>query len=272
MKKRSWALALPLIVAALWSGAAPSQAVTHSWTIDGINRMGCAANDIDLPVTFTNASNDGYTAHTRVTSNGGVYMNEGFEYSGGNGPTTWGIYSSYSYGADPNAADFPIASGHPVKIVVTLEKPKGTVVSSWTLVTESCSSGRILYNGKSSLDADGDYVATPTDKCPKLTAVGRANGCPLRSRTLTLAAKTSPKRVSGRLYSAGYPALYASRPVVIWKVRTGPDLKVATLTTNSKGYFLTSVSSGYYYATSSSYTSPSSGSVTSDTSPHVHVP
>jgi len=268
MLKRSWLFVIPLIAGLVWLGAGAAQAASPSWIIQGISRVGCTDGDIDLPVKFSTGSVD-YVAHTTVTVNGLVYMNEGTGSS--DGETSWGVFDIFSYGAVPNPGTWPIPAGQAVKIRIQLEKPKGTVLTSWTMVMQSCDRGAILYNGPTALDKDGDYVPTPKDLCPNLKAIGRADGCPLRDRTLTLAAKTSPKRVAGRLYAAGFPTLYANRPVVIWKIRSGPDLKVATLTSSSGGYFSATVGSGYYYATSSTYRSPSAGVAAADKSVNVHV-
>lgn len=269
MLKRSWLFLLPLIGALLI--ATPARAATPSWTIDGINRVGCDTNGISLPVTFKGTVDQGFTAHTQAFSNGQIFMDEIFTYTQGDGQTEWGIYNTFDGGPYSNQGTWPMQTGHPVTLRINLEKPLGTIVTSWTMVLQSCDTGRIYYNGLTALDKDGDYVPTPKDLCPKLRAIGRADGCPLRDRTLTLAAKTGPKRVGGRLYAAGFPTLYANRPVVIWKIRSGPDLKIATLTTSSGGYFSKTVGSGYYYATSSAYRSPSSGVAAADRSPNVHV-
>jgi hypothetical protein len=157
-----------------------------------------------------------------------------------------------------------------VTAAFTIERPKGTVLSSWTMVAASCDSSTLLYNGSTAADRDQDFVATPTDKCPGLKTF-TTNGCPLRARTLTLKARYGPKRVVGKLYSAGYPALYAGRTVTVWKVRRGLDLKVATRTTNSLGKFRTWVKKGRYYATSKTLLVPTAGQVAADTSSRVRV-
>jgi hypothetical protein len=220
-----------------------------------------------MPVKFSSNAG-GYVAHTKVTANGLVYMNE--DAGSTTGETSWNVFDTFNYGAVPNPGTWPIPAGQALTIRVQLEKPKGTVITSWTMVMQSCDRGAILYNDKTALDKDGDYVKVPQDLCPTLKAF-RANGCPLRDRTLKIAAKTSPKRVAGRLYAAGFPALYGHRHVTIWRSRSGPDLKIATLTTSTAGYYSATVGSGYYYATSASLVSPSAGQAASDKSGTTHV-
>ena len=202
---------------------------------------------------------------TEVISDGKTYMNEAFTQAAASGDTTWELHSDFSYGEVSTPGAFPMTPGKPMKVVLTLERPIGESLSSWTMVAKSCDSSALLYNGPTAADLDGDYVATPTDKCPTLKSF-RANGCPLRDRTLALNGKYDPKRVVGRLYAPGYPALYAGRTVTIWKVKTGPDRKVTTRTTNSLGKFKAYVGKGRYYATARGVIVASAGQVTSDKS------
>ena len=182
----------------------------------------------------------------------------------------WNFVDSKDYGAPASPGDYPIPAGQQVRAVFMLEQPKGTVLSSWTMVIPSCDSSTLLYNGPTADDLDEDFVATPIDKCPSLKAF-RPNGCPLRDRTLTLKARYGPKRVVGKLYAAGHPSLYAGRTVTVWKKRPGPDRKVATRTTNGPGKFKTRVGKGRYYATSPGLIVPSAGQVTADKSVVVRV-
>src|SRR5215212_5314730 len=205
MLKRSWIFLLPLVASLLWAGSAPSQATSASWSFAGVNSTGCANDTWDIAVTFEGVSTVQHQFHTVVSSGGLVYMNQGFDDTFPDGNDTWGLYSSSTYG--PTTGTYPIPSGQPMKVRLILERPKGTVVSSWTFVAESCDSGVLTFNAA---DFDNDMVADAVDKCPHLKS-SRANGCPLRSRTLTLNDKYGPKRVVGKLYAPGYPLLYVGR-------------------------------------------------------------
>ena len=94
---------------------------------------------------------------------------------------------------------------------------------------------------------------------------------PVRDRSLSLKARYGPKRVVGKLYAAGYPALAVGRTVTIWKVRPGPDRKVATRTTNALGKFKVRVKKGRYYATSDALTVPGVGQCDFDQSRIVRI-
>jgi hypothetical protein len=88
----------------------------------------------------------------------------------------------------------------------------------------------------------------------------------LLDRTLTLTPRYGPKRVVGRLYAEGRPTFYAGRYVQIWKVRPGPDLRVAVRTADSTGRFRALVGRGRYYATARGLIDPNVGQVTFDRS------
>jgi hypothetical protein len=97
-------------------------------------------------------------------------------------------------------------------------------------------------------DGDGDGVPDTTDSCPG-TAASTASGCPLATRGLT--AKYRLGKFKGTL-SSSTPRCAAGRPVTIWKVRSGPDLRVGAATTASDGRYRLKRAKrvGRYYATS----------------------
>jgi hypothetical protein len=271
--RSSWLLLFPLIASLLWVGAAPSHAAGESWSITDVNASGCKAGDWDLDVHWAGFVPLGtYLWHTRVVSDGKVYMNEGFLDGRltSSGDDTWSLYSDFTYGPVDNPGTYPITPGKPMKVVITLENPPGSVISSWTMVAASCDSTALLYNGPTAADLDEDFVKVPQDLCPTLTAF-RTNGCPLRDRTLSLRARYGPKRVVGKLVAAGYSALSAGRTVTIWKARPGPDRKVAVRTADSLGKFRARVTKGRYYATAPGLLVPSVGQVSADRSTTVRV-
>lgn len=267
MVKRSWLLVLPLVLSLLWLGTPPSHAAGESWKVTGVNVFGCHNYAWDLDTTFSGLDGPGYSAHTVVSSGGLVYMNEDVSISI-NGDSGWGLYANSSYG--PTSGTYPIPPGQPMKAVFTVERPKGHVLSSWTMVAASCDSGILRYNGATSADGDQDFVPILTDACPTIQAF-RANGCPLRARSLALTAKSSRKRVVGKLVSPGFPSLQSGRSVTIWKVRPGPDLRIATRSTSSLGTFKARVGKGRYYATSPDVVVPTVGQAAADRSGTVRV-
>jgi hypothetical protein len=266
--RRTWIL-LALIVGLSWLGTPPGNASELRWEVIAITQVGCAAGEWQVQLKSTGADGGQYVHHTVVTADGKVYMNEAESKTEADGdPYPWELYATQSGG--PTTGTWPVPAGQPFKAVFTLERPAGTVLSSWTMVAASCDSATLLYNGPTAADLDEDYLATPADACPSVHAF-TANGCPGIDRTLTLTAKRDPRRVVGKLYAAGHTALHAGQPVTIWKVRPGPDRAVAHRTTNSLGRFKTRVGKGRYYATAPALVVPTSGEVSADRSTTTRV-
>jgi hypothetical protein len=266
MVKKFWVLALSVAMSLIWLAAPPTHAAGESWIVFNVLRTGCQISDYDPETRFSGLDGGSYWVHTQTFSDGKVYGNEGYDAVQDNVDQEWTLASDFSYGEMDNKGDWPIAPGKPVKAVFKLERPKGTVLSSWTMVAASCDSATLLYNGPTAADPDEDYKVAPTDKCPALKAF-TANGCPLRARGLSLQAKYGPRRVVGKLYAAGFPSLYAGRTVTVWKARPGPDRKMGTRTTGSLGTFKMRLGKGRYYATAPGLIVPSAGQVTADVSP-----
>jgi len=259
---------LPLIAGLLWAGVMPARASGESWVVESFDSIGCNSGEWNFTVVFAGVDGGTYVPHTTVTSAGKVYMNEDATFAPIDGAGThWGLKSDFSYGAVSNPGTWPIAPGQPMTVTFSLERPRGNVLYSWSLVAESCDSRTLLVNGP---DLDQDLVANAADTCPTLKAA-TANGCPPRDRSLTLQARYGPKRVVGRLYAAGHPALYADRKVTIWKVVPGPDRTYAVRTTNSLGRFRARMGRGRYYATTRGLIVPTAGQVSADLSPTVRV-
>jgi hypothetical protein len=140
-------------------------------------------------------------------------------------------------------------------VVLRLERPKGTVLSSWTMEVASCDSPALLFNGS---DLDDDRISPPQDKCPTRAAV-TANGCPVVARGLAVARKSTPSAIAGRLRAPGNPAFAAKRKVRVWKARPGRDKLVAVRTTTAKGKFGKRVAAGRYYVTTVAVLDPATG-------------
>lgn len=256
----SWLALIPLVSSMLLLAAPAghaSSAIDPSLKVKQVTAAGCGSNEWALILAFDGIDGaGGYSTRTRVTSGGLVYMDEGVDWDVYNGTEDWNLYANASYA--PTTGAWPIPAGQAMTAVFTLERPKGTVLASWTLVAASCSSMALLYNGPTSADVDGDYVATPGDQCPSLQWM-TATGCPVRDRSLTLRVKHGSHKLLGKLEAAGYPALHAGQPLEIWKKKPGPDRKVRTVSTDGLGKFKVRVGQGRYYATASALIVPTAG-------------
>jgi hypothetical protein len=265
-----WLLLL-VVVGLLGLSVAPSQASGGNWSVTSVDEVGCSGFDWQLTLRdegWTVGAT--YTWRSQVIVEGKTYMDQGIT-------GTWTSDSSYAwelgptlnYGPVANPGAWPIAPGTPMKLVLTIEQPKGTVLSSWTMVAASCDSSALLYNGPTAADLDEDHLAAPADLCPILRAF-TSNGCPTADRTLVLKGKRDPRRLVGKIL-AGHPALSAGQPVTIWKARPGPDRKVAARTTNSAGAFKLRAREGRYYATAPGVLVPTAGQAAPERSTTTRV-
>jgi len=246
MHKRSWFFVLPLIAGLLFLGVGASQAgvVSPLWKITAVTATGCSSGDYGFTVDVSGVPGAGYLMHTVATAGGKVYMNEDAG-DANNGTQSWHLFNDSSYG--PITGTMPIPDNEQLTVTMTLEHPKGTVVSSWTFVTSSCTDATPIFNG-----------LTSQDKCPTIT-VATKDGCPLRTRSLSLAAQNHRMRLTGRLKAAGEPKLADHRKIVIWKIRHGKAHWAASTMTNGKGMFSIKLHKGRYYATSPGVIVPTEG-------------
>ena len=228
---------MALVLGSVFLVAAPSHAVGESISVVSIDEVGCTdgAYAIGIAVSGLQAG-DPYLIRTVVTVNGLTYTNQQNDNIAANPELGWNLYDLFNYGAVLNPGEWPMPSGTEMRVDLTLERPKGTVRAAWTLITAGCDSSTIVSNGKPPDDLDQDGILVPTDKCPSL-ASPRPNGCPLRNRTLSIAYSTTRHAFVGRLLAKGYAPLHARRPVMVFKVRAGADLKVGQVTTNRRGFY-----------------------------------
>jgi subtilisin-like proprotein convertase family protein len=105
-----------------------------------------------------------------------------------------------------------------------------------------------------SCDFDHDGVEDHVDSCPSLTGM-TASGCPVASRSVT--ARYRHGKFKGWLVSSA-SACSASRKVTVWKVRSGPDRRIGTVSSRSDGFYklVRSRHRGRYYATSPALLAP----------------
>jgi subtilisin-like proprotein convertase family protein len=85
------------------------------------------------------------------------------------------------------------------------------------------------------LDTDRDGKPDSTDKCPRLAGGKSLNGCPAAARKVSLKYTASKKTFSGAVTPAGGCA--ARQKVTVFLVKSGPDAKLGTATSDAKGAF-----------------------------------
>jgi hypothetical protein len=237
--------------ASLWA-AAPGYAAGETFKALSVTAHGC--NSGDFVMTVERANLDGgasYTVHTVAAAGGLVYMNEAASISV-NGESNWSLFNNFTYAPVSNPGTWPIPNDKRLRVDFTLERPKGgPVLYRWTLVVDGCNTGNVLYNAKTSDDFDRDLVPVPKDKCPKLAAK-KPNGCPLRTRKLSIAYAGGAGEFFGRLSAKRHPKLARRRTVTIWRVRPGPDKRIGKAKTTKRGRYRLAfdASEGVFYAVS----------------------
>jgi hypothetical protein len=227
-----------------------------SFRVTDLVSTGCASDQVGFHMVASGMPYlEGYAVRTRAVVDGLTYTDELADVEGAGVDETfyWGLLDLNNYPGSPtaNRGTWPLPQDRPVQFTITLEKPIGVVLSSWTTVLSKCNGGVFTQNGPSDpvQDSDGDGVPLGLDACPSLAAP-TADGCP--TRTLTLARKAGGHMLAGSLASDAGPAVYAHAKVQVWKVLRGaPDTKVGVVRTSAAGTFRMSIpGGGAYYATS----------------------
>ena len=152
------------------------------------------------------------------------------------------------------------AVGHWFLLVREATPYTGDLFKSWAVILTFAS-----------CDLDTDGVEDHVDQCLGLPGA-TASGCPLTDRSLTLAYHSSVRKFGGRLEST-LAGCRSTRPVVVWRVRSGPDARVGTATTRSDGrWSLASARRpGVYYARSARVVVPDQGECATTTSPRLRL-
>ncbi len=253
----------------------PVQAAGPTAQVISVAGPGCAAGVFLMRVRFDGIDPAApVVVHTIVRGGGLVYMDDNVPLQTNASDTLWRLFDSFNYGDVPNRGTWPIPENLPVRVEMRMERPKGTVLSSWSLSVDSCNQGKILYNGLTANDRDEDNVPIPTDRCPAVDGNGFANGCPLYDRALTIAYKKRAGRFVGRL-GATDPGhrLRRGMPVTVWRVRPGPDRRIGKDLTNAHGRYVVAkrAKPGRYYATAPGILIPRVGAVLNERSQKVRV-
>lgn len=161
---RAFVVSAAIAIAVVAAPAAEGQ--VESFRVISVDTTGCSSGQFGMTVERANLDGGTYFVRTVVTVNGLIYMNEQASISI-NGLSSWNIFDNFTYGPVPNPGTYPIPSGFPMRLDFTLERPKGTILFSWTLLVDGCSTGTILYNGPTAgIDGITDI--------PSLSGVGLA--------------------------------------------------------------------------------------------------
>ena len=133
-----------LLVALVWPAKSAAQTV-EKFEVLSVNTVGCNAGQFGLMVRRSNLDGGLYIVRTRVQVGALLYMNEHASISA-NGDSGWSVFNNFTYGIVPNRGVYPINPNGAMRFDFWLERPKGVVLSTWTLVVDGCDTGAILYN------------------------------------------------------------------------------------------------------------------------------
>jgi len=136
-----------LIVGLLAASASPRTAALAEAHFDvlGVTGVGCNSGNFAMTVARVGLDGNPYPVRSRVQVGSQVFMNELAAVSIV-GTSSWAVFNNFTYGIVPNAGAYPINSAGNMRLDFTLERPKGVVLSSWTLIVDSCATGNVLYS------------------------------------------------------------------------------------------------------------------------------
>lgn len=275
--RRTMKVAIALVLLAMSGTSGPAGAEGGpTFRISDLIGTGCQPDQVAFHTIASGMPElEGYAVRTRAVAGGLTYTDELADVEGAGMDETfyWSLLDFNNYPGAPtaNRGTWPLPQDQPVVITLTLEKPMGVVVDSWTSVLSACNGGVLTQNGPSdpAEDLDGDGVPIDLDACPTLAAP-TGDGCP--TRTLTLTQKPSG-RLAGTLVSGAGAGAYANTKVQVWQVVRGAgDIKIAVARTSPTGTFELSVPApGSYYATTPPVVLPTGDTLVKSRSANLRV-
>jgi len=133
-----------LLVALFWSSLTAAQSV-ELFEVISVNTVGCNTGNFAITVQRSNFDGGSYIVRTRVQVGTQLFTNELASISL-NGTSGWLVFDNFAYGIVPNRGAYPINPNGTMRLDFTLERPRGIILSSWTLIADGGDTGNILYN------------------------------------------------------------------------------------------------------------------------------
>lgn len=140
----------------------------------GVEGVGCNNDVFNVSVRASNLDNGPYTMRAVATSGGLVYMN-GHASFVSDATRLQYLYGTFSYGPVANGGTFPIPSGQPVQLDLTLERPAGTVLYARRVVFDGCDTGNVTFDAPLRLSSP-PVAAVPTTHPAGLALLGALLG------------------------------------------------------------------------------------------------
>jgi hypothetical protein len=133
-----------LLVALFWPSTTAAQTV-ELFEVISVDAVGCNSGQVAMTVRRSNLDGGTYIVRTRIQVGTQLFMNEQASIRV-NGTSGWNVLNNFTYGIVPNRGADPIDPNDTMRLDFTVERPKGIVLSSWTLIVDGCDTGVILYN------------------------------------------------------------------------------------------------------------------------------
>jgi len=143
----------------LTGSASPVPPTLGPWIeITGLERCGCGEGGIVFDYYWSSIP-AGSIGDIRVIVNGVVYedtLSSPVPPGGSSGASSWAVHNENSGGTATGT--WPLPSGQPVQIILTVTDPGGRIVAGWKSVLDSCS-GTCAFSSSALYDV---YYPVPT--------------------------------------------------------------------------------------------------------------
>ena len=147
--------AIALVLVGLSATSGPAEAEDGpTFRISDLIGTGCQSDQVAFHTVASGMpEHEGYAVRTRAVAGGLTYTDELADVEGAGMDETfcWSLLDFNNYPGAPaaNRGTWPLPEDQPVVVTLTLEKPMGVVVDSWTSVLSKCNGGVFTQNGPS---------------------------------------------------------------------------------------------------------------------------
>lgn len=107
-----------------------------------VDRLGCTDGAFSLNRMGSGYDGGQYAVRTKTTIGGVIYQNNAFFSNLANGPSTSQVIVTGAVGV------WPMPQNQPMTIERSIERPAGTVLTTWRTIVDGCNTGNITFNAQ----------------------------------------------------------------------------------------------------------------------------
>ncbi len=107
-----------------------------------VDRVGCTGGAFSLDRIGSGYDGGQYTVRSKATIGGVIYQDSAFLSNLPNGPATSQVIVTGAVGA------WPMPENQSLTIEQSIERPAGTVLTTWRTVVDGCNTGNITFNAQ----------------------------------------------------------------------------------------------------------------------------